>query len=96
MDIAERLDRIERALEILLKRETVKDWYSTTEVAEMLEKSEYTVREWCRKGQVPAEKSPNGRGWLIANADLLRLRNGELPRPEHEIHRGVNGRRKQV
>lgn len=91
--VLERLSRIEAALAALIEQRTAKEWYSTDEVGELLGKSSYTVREWCRKGQVPAEKAPNGRGWLIAHGDLLRLRNGELPRPEQESRRDSYRRR---
>jgi transposase len=79
--ILERLDRIEK---LLLDQKTIKDWYSTTEVADILDKSEYTVREWCRQGRVRASKRPCGRGkskeWVVSHEELTRLRNeGLLP-----------------
>jgi transposase len=78
--LLERLDRIESAVATLIEQRASKDWYSTGEVAEIVGKSEYTVREWCRKGQAKADKAPNGRGWLIAHEELQRLRNvGPLP-----------------
>src|SRR5262249_54507676 len=61
--VLERLGRIEATLAELAGRPAAKDWYTTSEVAEALKKAEYTVREWCRKGQVKARKSPNGREW---------------------------------
>lgn len=92
--LTQRLDRLELLLSSLVERQTVKDFYTTAEVGDLLGRSDYTVREWCRKDQVPAQKTPNGRGWLIANADLLRLRNGELPVPEHRVHRVLHRARK--
>ena len=82
--LVDRLDRIEAALETLLRRQTVKEWYSTHEAAEILDKAEFTVREWCRLGRVHAEKRNSGRGkfhaWVIAHAELQRLqREGLLP-----------------
>jgi ubiquinone/menaquinone biosynthesis C-methylase UbiE len=50
-------------------------------------KWEYEFREWCCKGQVEAEKAPIGRGWLIAHAERLRIRNGERPLPEQQAQR---------
>jgi hypothetical protein len=85
--LLERLERIERALDRLLEQRVVKERYTAAEVAAIVGKAEYTVREWCRKGQVPADKAPNGRGWLIVHANLERIRNGELPSPEHNAHR---------
>jgi Helix-turn-helix domain len=78
--ILDKLQRIEDAIRQLLRQKTIKEWYTTAEVAEIIGKSEYTVREYCRKGQVKAQKAPNGRGWLVSHADLERLRNfGPLP-----------------
>src|SRR4051812_12913024 len=81
--ILERLDRIEK---LLLDQKTIKDWYTTAEVGDLLDKSEYTVREWCRLGRVRASKRPCGRGkskeWVVSHEELTRLRNeGLLPDP---------------
>ena len=94
--VLDRLQRIEDALSMLVEQRTIKDRYSTAEVARIVSKAEYTVREWCRQGRVAADKAPNGRGWLISHEELCRIRNGErpLPIPKHELHRVVNGRGK--
>jgi hypothetical protein len=87
-DILARLDRLElcvsQVLDLLVAQRTIKDWYSTVEVAEILGKAEFTVREWCRLGRVRAEKRPCGRGrsqeWMIGHDELTRFRNeGLLP-----------------
>ncbi len=82
--IEERLERIEAALRILVSQKTVKDLYTTAEVAEILGKAEFTVREWARLGRVVARKRPCGRGnsteWVIPHDELERIRNeGLLP-----------------
>ena len=82
--LAERLSRIEAALTVLAKERSVKEFYSTKQVAEMLGKKEYTVREWCRLGRVAAKKLPGGRGnegeWRIPHEELVRYQNeGLLP-----------------
>jgi hypothetical protein len=82
--LLERLDRIEAALESLVRQRTIKDWYSTAEVAKLLERAEYTVREWCRQGRIRAKKKLCGRGkggeWLVSHEEFVRLRNeGLLP-----------------
>src|SRR5438105_830439 len=77
--LLERLNRIEVLLESLVQQKIAKEWYSTGEVAEVLDKAEYTVREWCRMGQIAAKKAPNGRGWLISHDVLLALRNRRPP-----------------
>ena len=58
--------------------------YSTTEVARLLDRAEYTVREWCHQGRIRAKKKPRGRGkggeWLVSHDEFVRLRNeGPLP-----------------
>lgn len=79
-----RLDRIEATLQTLVERQQVKDYYSTEEVAKALNKSEYTVREWCRLGRIRAEKKGSGRGkyqsWVVTHEELLRIqKDGLLP-----------------
>ena len=83
-DVIERLSRIEDALQSLVRERTEKEWYSTSEVAAVLRKADYTVREWCRLGRVRATKKPYARGahteWLISHDELTRIRNeGLLP-----------------
>lgn len=73
--ILKRLESIEQVLTDLLSQKAKKEMYSTCEVAKIIGRSEYTVREYCRKGQVQAEKAPNGRGWLVPNSEVDRLRN---------------------
>ncbi len=85
-ELCRRLDRIEAALETLLSQQVQKDWYTTDEVAEILDKAPFTVREWCRLGRVDADKRASGRGstqeWIISHEELQRIRNhGLLPLP---------------
>jgi hypothetical protein len=79
-----RLARIEAALSTLIEQRMVKEWYSTEEVAKLLGKAPFTVREWCRLGRVRASKRNCGRGyhseWMISHEELTRLRShGLLP-----------------
>jgi len=83
-ELLTRLVRIEQNLDLLVQQRTVKEWYSTAEVAKLLGKAEFTVREWCRLGRVYAQKKKSGRGvaseWIISNEELTRIRNeGLLP-----------------
>ncbi|REJ93825.1 MAG: helix-turn-helix domain-containing protein [Planctomycetota bacterium] len=73
-------------METLLSQQVQKDWYTTDEVAEILDKAPFTVREWCRLGRVDADKRASGRGstqeWIISHEELQRIRNhGLLPLP---------------
>ena len=83
--VHERLERIENLLQQLLNNRTTKDYYSTSEIARILKKAEFTVREWCRNGRIWAEKKQCGRGntkeWMISHVELVRVQNeGLLPR----------------
>jgi len=108
-DYREDLTRIEArlaAMEALLHEihdrtvtgTVVKEYYTTQEVAKLLKKRPYTVREWCRLGRVEGEKSHSGRGldeeWRISHSELTRIQNeGLLPlkktsvvrRPSHLV-----------
>ena len=90
-ELASRLARIESVLcdlhELVTNRQTTKDSYTTQEVAKILDKKPYTVREWCRLQRVNAFKAMCGRGceeeWRITHEELLRIQNeGLLPPPE--------------
>lgn len=61
--------------------------YSAAEIAVIVSKRPYTVREWCRLGRIKATKRPWGRGnegeWEISHEELERFRNhGLLPLPK--------------
>ena len=63
-----------------------KAYYTPLEVAELVGKAPFTVREWCRLGRINATKRRTGRGdtdeWEISNEEIERYRNhGLLPRP---------------
>ncbi|MBI3465104.1 MAG: hypothetical protein HY000_18915 [Planctomycetes bacterium] len=77
---------MELAVARLVQQRTVKDWYTTAEVATLLGKAEFTVREWCRNRRVNAEKRECGRGrsreWVVSDHELKRIQNeGLLPLP---------------
>lgn len=83
----ERLDRIEAMLTTLIQQQTIKDMYTTEEVAQILGRQPFTVREWCRLGRVRAQKRACGRGlskeWVISHAELQRIKNEGLLTSEH-------------
>ena len=90
-ELLSRLTKIETLLASLVEQRTIKEWYSTAEVATILGKAEFTVREWCRLGRVHAEKKKSGRGvaseWIVSHAELTRIRNeGLLPDPRPYRH----------
>ena len=92
-ELLARLAKIETLLASLVEQRTVKEWYSTAEVACLLGRAEFTVREWCRLGRVHASKKKSGRGvaseWIVSHAELTRIRNEGLlpdPRPYRHVH----------
>jgi hypothetical protein len=90
-DFFARLARIELALEMILLRHTVKEWYTTDEVAEILGKAPFTVRAWCRNGRIHAEKRNWGRGsskeWIVSHEELERIQAEGLLPPEDPPYR---------
>jgi len=82
MRLRERLERIESLLAWLVERQQTKEWYTTEELARLLGKAEFTVREWCRLGRIRAVKRQSGRGaypaWAISHEELLRYQKAGL------------------
>lgn len=79
---------VEDVREEFNQKRIVKEWYSPAEVAELLGKAPFTVREWCRLGRVNVRKRPTGRGdakeWEISREEVERIRNhGLLPIPKY-------------
>lgn len=86
--LEQKLERIEEWLVCIAesRQETVthREFYGVAEFAKLVNKSEYTVREWCRLCRINAEKCESGHGeyksWKIAADELARYRNhGLLP-----------------
>jgi hypothetical protein len=78
-----RLDgRLSRPEELLQEQLRVREYYTTAEVAILLGKAEFTVREWCRLGRVNCRKKNNWRGkfqsWVISHEELLRIQRDGL------------------
>jgi hypothetical protein len=80
----ERFTAIQADLSTLIQQRVVKDFYSTEDVANIVNREAYTVREWCRYGRLRAIKRSCGRGnspeWSIPQDELIRYQNeGLLP-----------------
>jgi hypothetical protein len=85
MTVEERLEKIESLLTLLVECQQAREWYSTDEIAVIVGKSEFTVRQWCRLGRIQAQKRKSGRGafpaWCISHQELVRYqREGLLDR----------------
>ena len=87
--VCERLDQIEGILRQMAQERIVQKFYSTSDVAKLLGKAEFTVREWCRQQRIHAVKRPCGRGnsqeWMISHDELLRIQAEGLLRPKHGL-----------
>tara|TARA_R110002073_G_scaffold8027_20_gene44906 strand:- start:10815 stop:11087 length:273 start_codon:yes stop_codon:yes gene_type:complete len=80
--ILQKLEQIELQLVALVDEKQVQEWYDTKTVAEMLDRSSYSVREWCRLGRVRATKRACGRGsakeWMISHDEVQRIKSEGL------------------
>src|ERR1700679_3237671 len=70
--------------DLVAAKVVVKEFYSTSEAAHLLNRRPYTVREWCRHSRINAIKTHAGRGedeeWRISHGELTRIQNeGLLP-----------------
>jgi len=88
-DLVERLARIEEKVadihSLLVEKKNEKEWYRTDEVAEILDKSDFTVREkWCNQGRIEAVKDQETGKWKIPAHEVQRLRNGGNLRPQRK------------
>ncbi len=76
MTIEERLERIEALLSQLIEKEPAKEAYSVADVAKIVGRSSFQVREWARLGRIKAEKRACGRSrareWMIPRDELER------------------------
>ncbi len=86
-DIAETLDRLAVQLESLKKQIEAttlgrldKAWYTTDELAVLMDRKPWTVRQWCLNGRVRATKRAGTDRWVVARPEVERLMNeGLLP-----------------
>jgi len=83
-----KLSGVEELLSALLdrleQRHCHKRFWTTEEVAELMDVSPFTVRtHWIGKGRLPAQKTESGR-WLIPDEAVQSLKRGEpLDPPTH-------------
>jgi hypothetical protein len=72
---------------LLAAPKATRERYSVEEVASMMGKRPYTVRQWCLEGRINATKRSERRGgaelWSISAAEIERYKNeGLLPRSQ--------------
>ena len=83
---AEMAAKLTELRDLIVGQRTIQESYSPAEVAQVLGKKPYTVREWCRLHRIKATKRPYGRGdadeWEICHEELERIKaHGLLPIP---------------
>ena len=62
------------------KAASLKDWYTTGELAQAMGVTGHTVRErWCNQGRIECEKHPGTGKWRIPGHEFERLRRGGRP-----------------
>ncbi|WP_152050228.1 helix-turn-helix domain-containing protein [Tautonia marina] len=86
-DLFREIEAIRGLLDELLGRQSVQDFYSTDEFAEIIERRPKTVRDYCNEGRLKGIKKASGHGlskdWAIPHAELERYRReGLLPRQQ--------------
>src|SRR4051812_45113802 len=60
--ILERIERIESLVLSIVDKQRMQSHYGTEEFAKIVNRSDFTVREWCRHGRLNARKKGSGRG----------------------------------
>jgi hypothetical protein len=97
-EILERIVRIEAAvdqIQSMLGHAIRLDYtYTVREAADLMHVAEYTVRQWCRRGQVPGAvkrrtRRGNAQEWGIPGAALRRIRDDGIPPPRPRRRRGA-------
>jgi len=86
-DLVSRQDEeAERQGEQTADRRKQRRWYGTAKFAAIVERAEFTVREWCRNKRIHATKRKTGCGaafeWVISGEELDRYRKEGLLPPD--------------
>ncbi len=63
--------------DLVSQQSILKEWYSTSELADIMGVKQYTVQErWCNQGRIECEKEPDSGKWRIPGPEVERLKNG--------------------
>jgi hypothetical protein len=85
--LGQRFDALEAKMndvhQVVLGQRMEKEWYTTNELAEALNKAQYTVQErWCNDGRIECEKDPESGKWRIPGHEYRRLVGGGALTPK--------------
>lgn len=73
-ELAERLAELIALVKAAQNQKPEKDFYSVAETAEILNRSEFQVRHWCKTGRIIAKKRACGHGphkeWSIPGEEI--------------------------
>ncbi len=76
-------EKIAEIHEATMTQRVEKEWYNTTELAEALGKSQFTVQErWCNGGRIECEKDEESGKWRIPGDEYRRLVGGGELKPK--------------
>ena len=76
----EKLDGVQQ---ILLSQRIEKEWYTSSQLADAMNVSRYTVQErWCNQGRIDCEKDTDTGKWRIPGAEYRRIVDGGKLRPK--------------
>jgi len=76
-DLKEDVSGLRESVDAIIKQ---KDFYSTREVAELMDVTRHTVQvRWCAEGRIQCEKDPTTGRWRIPGTEYDRLRRGGKP-----------------
>ena len=87
MLLGQRLTALEEKVgeihQVVLAQRVQKEWYTTNELAEALDKSHFTIQErWCNDGRIECEKDPTSGTWRIPGSEYRRLVGGGALKPK--------------
>lgn len=72
--LSRQVETLARKIDALVAEQAEKEWYTVDEVALLVRRARWTVREWCRDGRVRAKKLAGSDKWMIGREELRRLR----------------------
>jgi hypothetical protein len=83
-EVLKRIKDLKAGIDELRGKQAIQEFYTTRELAQIVGRGEWRVREWCRLRRINARKKNSGHGrsfeWAISHEELLRYRaEGLLP-----------------